>query len=665
MPSRSPARLAVLALLSAFALSGWGSPAVAAVLRHDLQVTLDPAARWLKVVDMLQLSGGTRTLRLAAGLVVSEATIAGRPLPVERRGESLRLTMPDGGGTITLRYAGSLPPIDATGRSTGAMAGGAMAGAMAGPEGAFLPAGSGWMPSEGDEPPPSWALTVRVPGPFVAVATGRLTVETVVGTDYSASFVEDRAVEEPSLFAGPWEIKERRHDGLWLRTYFPKDQAELSDRYLDVAAATIDAQTRRIGPYPFAGFSILSVPLPVGLGFPGLTCIGKAILPLPFIAARSLPHEITHNWWGNGVRVGEGGNWAEGLTTFMADYAAAEAKGPQEARAMRLDWLRDYAALPADRDMALSAFQGKTHDASQVVGYGKAAMVFHMLRDLIGAPAFDAGIRQFWERNRFKAAGWADLRRAFEATSGRDLGGFFAQWIDRPGAPTLQLAAAKADGNSVAVTLRQEAPVYAMTVPVTVDTAAGTEPGTVRLEDREGSALLMTKAAPSAVAVDPDFDLFRQLAEGEAPPILRDVTLDPKADVVVAGEGPAADAAAELARRLIDGKPDMVAADKVDATSPLLVIGAADGVAVLLDRLGLPKAPETLAGRGTARVWAARGAEGRPILVVEGTDAAALEALLRPLPHYGRQSWLVFDGATAIDRGVWPVEGSALRRPVD
>ncbi|MFX8262513.1 M1 family aminopeptidase, partial [Acinetobacter baumannii] len=87
------------------------------------------------------------------------------------------------------------------------------------------------------------------------------------------------------------------------------------------------------------------------------------------------------------------------------------------------------------------------HDAAQIVGYGKAAMLFHMLEAEIGRDAFDAGIRRFWSDHAFRDAGWSDLRRAFEAASGRDLGGLFAQWLERRGAPLLTLADARADGD--------------------------------------------------------------------------------------------------------------------------------------------------------------------------------------------------------------------------
>ena len=50
---------------------------------------------------------------------------------------------------------------------------------------------------------------------------------------------------------------------------------------------------------------------------------------------------------------------------------------------------------------------------------------------------------------------------------------------------------------------------------------------------------------------------------------------------------------------------------------------------------------------------------------MEADDEAALSALLRPLPHYGRQSFLVFDGRKVIEKGVWPTGDNALTKRFD
>ena len=661
-------RIRALALAGAALVLGVIAPAGAAPLHHDIDLTLDPAAGRLEVVDRLTLAGGAQSLRLDPALTLHELRVGDRAVPLDRRGDQVRLVVPEGGGPVTIRYGGRLPGFTA-----------GTAVALDG-EGAFLPGQGGWLPEPGADPagdgdgPPSWRLTLRVPAPYVAVATGRLVEEGRDAAGYRAVFEETRSVEEPSVFAGPWTVEERMAGALRLRLYRHSEQTGLADGYLALSEQAIAAGAARIGAYPFDGFSIVSVPPPVGLGFPGLTAIGRSVLPLPFIRSQSLTHEIMHNWWGNGVRVGTGGNWAEGLTTYMADYAAARDRGADAARAMRLDWLRDYAALPAERDRPLTEFLSKTHDASQIVGYGKAAMLFHMLEAEIGRDAFDAGIRRFWSERAFRDAGWPDLRRAFEAASGRDLGGLFAQWLERRGAPLLTLVDARADigadGEGVLLTLRQEADrPYALTVPVRLETAAGAGAGvenhSVRFDVKEATLRIPAGAAVRAVSVDPDFDLFRRLAPGEAPPILRDVTLRPGAERVIAAEGEAAEAARALAGRLMDGAGREGRGRQGGGGSvPVLVIGTDAAVARELERRGLPPVPAELAGRGSARVWVSRAADGRTALVVSGADAAALQALLRPLPHYGRQSWLVFDGAKATDRGVWAVGDSPLRRVV-
>ncbi len=96
-----------------------------------------------------------------------------------------------------------------------------------------------------------------------------------------------------------------------------------------------------------------------------------------------------------------------------------------------------------------------------------------------------------------------------------------------------------------------------------------------------------------------------------------------------------------------------------DNDDPVLVIGQADDVDRFLRQMQLPARPSSIGNRGTAQVWTAKLSAGKPLLVVSARDAAALEALQRPLPHYGRQSWLVFDGSKAIDRGIWPAQAQA------
>jgi len=98
-----------------------------------------------------------------------------------------------------------------------------------------------------------------------------------------------------------------------------------------------------------------------------------------------------------------------------------------------------------------------------------------------------------------------------------------------------------------------------------------------------------------------------------------------------------------------------------------MLVGLAGEMAPILAKAGIDQMPDTLEGRGTARSWVAARDGAPPALVVEADDeeALALSALLRPLPHYGRQSFLVFEGRKVIEKGVWPTGDNALTRRFD
>jgi aminopeptidase N len=63
-----------------------------------------------------------------------------------------------------------------------------------------------------------------------------------------------------------------------------------------------------------------------------------------------------------------------------------------------------------------------------------------MLRQEVGDEAFFASLKLYLETNKFQAAEIADLRLAFEKTTGRDLNWFFDQWFMHGGHPVLDIS---------------------------------------------------------------------------------------------------------------------------------------------------------------------------------------------------------------------------------
>jgi hypothetical protein len=281
-----------------------------------------------------------------------------------------------------------------------------------------------------------------------------------------------------------------------------------------------------------------------------------------------------------------------------------------------------------------------------------------MLRDLIGTEAFDAGIREFWRAKKFRVASWGDLRRALEHASKRDLSSFFAQWLDGIGAPAVRIADARAVPRGeewrVTVTLAQSAPFYRLRVPVHVRTERGEETRTLDLDGERGVSSFETAARPVALVLDPDLRLFRRLAPDEAPPILREVMVNPATALITVSDGAVAEVARKLAGQLLDHTPKPYASGAPLPAGPLLAIGLDGDVDAWLAENEFPARPPAVAGMGTAQVWTATRRDGRTLVVVSARDVGALAALMRPLPHYGRVSWVAFDGAKAINRGMWP-----------
>jgi hypothetical protein len=651
--------LLVLALLAHAA----PPPGPTAPVSLELSIKLDPASRELSGSGRASVRGGEAfDLLLGAPFTLQRLLIDGKPLASAplAEGRMQRWRIPRGAQTRQLEFAwqGRLAPLQhgLSHRDTlGADA------AVAASEGSFLPAASGWYPliARGGSPLlHAYRLRLQLPSSQRGLVPGDLVAEEDDGGHHSARFRFDLPAQGIDLMAGPYQVQRREMrsiDGraLALRTWFPRELAPLADGYLESAAGYIARYEQSIGAYPFGGFSVVASPTPTGFGMAGLTYLGAEVLRLPFIRATSLGHEVLHNWWGNGVYADyASGNWSEGLTTFMADYAYREDQGAEPAREMRLDWLRELAAVAPADEQPLVRFTARTHGPSQAIGYGRAAMLFVMLRERIGEEAFRRALRRFWQTERFRVASWNDLRTVFEAESGQDLHPWFAQWLERPGLPEPVLESALLDKGKLRVTLAQRGQPWRLDVPLRITTSAGEELHTLRLNGERKTFDLAPAAAATAVTLDPEGRMLRRLAPSEAPPVLRTLQFSPAPRLALLGEAAFRKAGQALAGRLLEHAP--LPAEGSPAGTATLVIGPDSAVARWLVQHGLPARPIALGTSGEVFAWTLRDSRGGVVMAVSAKSAASLQAALRSLPHYGRQSWIVMEGGQVARKGVWP-----------
>jgi len=666
----------------------YGRPGTA-FIDHQLEVELMPARHELRVQDRIRLpSRGTREFLLHAGFqprVLTPGVTLTRiaksqvgDIPVER----YRVSLPAGSDRFTLKYAGKIDyrlksHKESPGRNRQLLSG------TVSPRGVFLDAGVAWYPRFGDEPR-TFSLTVTLPQKWRAVSQGAGPEEEIQAGQRRVGWRAHTPQDDIYLVAAPFHFYSSDAQGIQAQVFLRQDDPALAGRYLAATHRYLALYASLIGPYPYPKFALVENFWETGYGMPSFTLLGPGVIRLPFIVHTSFPHEILHNWWGNGVYVDYAtGNWSEGLTAYLADHLLKEQRGKGiEYRRSALQRFADF--VRKENDFPLRAFRARHSAASQAVGYDKGLMLFHMLRRRLGDEAFIAGLRRFYRDNRFQQAGFAQLQEAFEAVSGQRLGGFFKQWTRRTGAPRLAVEAVRVSqregGYRLDGTLvqgQEDAP-FDLQVPLIVYPQSQQPPilRRIHMQKRRQSFSIELTSAPARIDVDPWFDLFRLLLPGEVPSTLGGLFGARRVVFVLPAQAPSETLAAyrRLAGGWSEGYPEASIVldrdlDRLPEKASVWLLGWENRFLESFVKR-LDGNPVRLAGDRFQVTGKAFQRRDNSLVLTSGNRAllasdsvAALEGLRRKLPHYGKYSYLVFSGQRPDNRlkGQWPVLNSPLK----
>jgi aminopeptidase N len=667
--------------------------AAAPLVHHELKVALDPAHGRIEATDTVRLppelrsAGGTVSFMLHAGL----APHALEPdVRLERVGpvrghpalERFQVRLPAGRESFTLRYGGPLsyPRLPA---ARGAQTLGPISAA-----GVQLDGASYWYPVFGEESI-SFALAVQLPAGWRSMSQGLPRREERPDGAAVEHWQEQRPQRDIVLVAGPLHAYRDESGAVLAMALLREPDEALARRYLGVTNEYIDLYSRLIGPYPYEKFAAVEHFWESGLGMPSFTLLGSRVIRMPFILHTSYPHEILHNWWGNGVYIDyETGNWGEGLTSYLADHLLRERAG--EGAAHRRHALQRYTNyVTGQRDFPLTAFRARHSEVAQAVGYDKTLMFFHMLRMRLGDETFVEGLRELYRSNLFRRATFEDVRRAFERASGTDLAGEFAQWVERPGAPLLQVGEVRtlpAEGGFRLTAVLEQAQggkPYRLLIPlgVQLDEHEAVWETRVNMDGRRLTLDLELPARPWRLYVDPRFDLMRRLDRREIPPALSQMFGAERVLIVLPSQAPAP--LREAYRALAQGWSATGAIelrwdrelDALPAGRAVWLLGWENRFRSRLDaHLAQQDASVTDAGATLAGQALQRAEHGIVLVVRHPHDPAhalawlaydrleGLPGLARKIRHYGSYSFLAFTGDEPDNllQGRWPVVDSPL-----
>ncbi|MFA5516233.1 MAG: M1 family aminopeptidase [Desulfuromonadales bacterium] len=654
--------------------------AAAVVEQHDLRVELVPEQNLIQATDRLTVrpDGASRLLlTLTPTAEILDVTADGRQVPWSFQRGHLGIELPTGERvSVGIRYRAKFTdqaparPLNTEDPGFG------VTGAI-GPEGVFLGGEAGWYP-EDRESQPTFRLQIDTPLGMSAVTAGRR----IANEPGRSVWQVEHPVRGLALAAGPYQVRSGEAGDVPVYAYFYPQSRQFAETYLQAAQNYIEMYRQLFGPYPFAKFAVTENFFPTGYGYPSWTLLGSSVVALPFIVETSLGHEVAHSWWGNGVWVDYAqGNWSEGLTTYVADHLYKARQSPEEARQYRLKILRDYAALvPPDKDFPLADFISRTTAAEQAVGYGKAAMVFHMARQRVGDAAFWEGLRRVAGEKLFARASWRDFAEALEQTGGNDLQPFFRQWVQRPGAPQLVLTEVRAEPNAsgwtVTGVLRQQPPVYDLQMPLLLETEDGSITAIIAAGDETTPFRLAASGRPLRLIADPEVDVFRRLAWSEIPPTVNGVRGSGNLLAIAAADLPAA--TLESARQILPAlgrKTTNIRSEQEVSPTELqgrdvLFIGLPTReelrpilpAGLTLSATEFVLEGEAYAGEDAvlfATLPQAKEPQRTTALFLPGSAKAAATAA-RKIPHYGKYSYLAFVNGTNVAKGIWPAPSTPM-----
>ena len=718
----------VYSIIGLLCIAGIVAPGAAAssvsdrpvVLSHDLAVELRPSTHELIGRDQINVKLPIRAMTvtfsisptvkidrifLKARSEASATTFSDTTLSftteqvVQSATQRVTVTLPgthDGLVTLAWIYRGAIDDPPKEPRHLRFVTPSETAGHI-GPEGVYLSGESQWYPDiEGSLS--VYRLTALVPQGWSVVTQGEKTAETEAGEHVSSTWLVSDRSEALTLVANKFAIKSRawksrNGQSIELATYFFPDNAGLADEYLDATSNYLDAYISILGEFPFEKFAVVENFFASGLGMPSFTLLGSGSIKRHYVQPYALGHEIVHSWIGNSVfNRADQANWVEGLTTYLANYYWHEwMHDDRQAMEQRRLMLQGYSVHVApDQDYPVAAFVRKSDERDNAIGYHKSAFVFHLLRREIGDEAFWRGLKTFISRYRNRVADWENIEAVFAEESRRDLRGFFEQWVERGGAPSLSLGDAVAyrvsgtDGRDawrLTVQIQQGGRPFRLAVPVKIVMKNGTETRWVALGlSSAHKAELTVQDQPLLVQLDPELMAFRRLARAQLPPMLNGYVTDRHRTVVKAFTDPASPLQ-QVVTRITDQETQLPESQRTRVLSidgrPLppegsvLLLAGPDqqklvqsivqescGKLAVLGSEGFQIDGQTHNGQAPAVLLSCHraGVPGSVVAILYGGTSQAVAKVSRFLFYYGWQSYVIFNDGAAVKRGLWQNE---------
>ena len=218
-------------------------------------------------------------------------------------------------------------------------------------------------------------------------------------------------------------------DDLDLHFFYQNDTTNYWKQMQPYAVRTFKIMNERFGRYPYKQYSVIQGG-DGGMEYPMATLItGRG----SFGSLVSVTvHESIHSWFQNLLGTNESKYaWMdEGFTTYASDLVMAELfPSRRDPHYGSYSAYRRLVESGLEEPMTTQSDHYNTNRAYSTAAYSKGAVFLHQLSYIIGLPAFERGMKRYFNEWKFKHPNPTDLKRIMEKESGLELDWYLEDWV--------------------------------------------------------------------------------------------------------------------------------------------------------------------------------------------------------------------------------------------
>jgi aminopeptidase N len=396
-------------------------------------------------------------------------------------------------------------------------------------DGAYLLLPSRWFPLT-NYPANRYTATFRlnVPDTFAVAGTGKAGAPTPVGGKTVAesgrllyTFECKNAEPHGTFVMGNLQLNPKEAEGIKVAVYAPRSASANAQGFAESVARSVTVFSDMIGPLPDPEFTVIQLPEGTLRDFagPGVLLLGSRIWD-PKYSDRTIARLVAAQWFGNQILPASSADvWiSDGLARYC-EALYAEQNAGREAGLKAVDEFAVGALMFEDAAPIAQAQRLAPYSADyRSVVMNKGAMVFHMIRAMMGDVAFKSALHDFYFQFAEKSASINDfeniaIRRTEAAVkppqTAPDLRGFFTQWLNSTGVPefsTDYVVYRTPKGFRINGKIKQPLDTFQMPVQLRIDTEGNPELKTVEVTGTETQFTVETfgRPKPGGIKVDPN-----------------------------------------------------------------------------------------------------------------------------------------------------------------